>query len=243
MSATGIIPARLDSKRFKGKVLEKIQGKPLIWYVYNQAMRAKMLDKVIIATDSKKIKKAAEGFGAEVVMTSSRAVTGTDRIAEVSQSLNSDLIINIQGDEPLINPKLIDRLIQVLYDDVSLRIATAAYRAKNCCELEHHNVVKVVKNEDDFALYFSRSLIPYPRSDEDFFCFKHLGIYAYRRLFLLTFATLAPSQLEKIEGLEQLRVLEYGYRIKVIESEYDSIGVDTPEDMEKVKRIMEAKVA
>jgi 3-deoxy-manno-octulosonate cytidylyltransferase (CMP-KDO synthetase) len=239
MSTCGIIPARFDSQRFKGKVLEKIKGKSMLWHVYNRAQQAHLLDKVIIATDNKKIQKEAENFGAEVVMTSAEAVTGTDRIAEVAQSLTDDIIINIQGDEPLIDPHLIDKLVQALYDDESLKIATAIYKCKHNPDLESPDVVKAIKDGDDYALYFSRSLIPYPRSKNEINYYKHLGIYAYRRIFLLTFATLAPSDLERAEGLEQLRMLEYGYRIKLIEAENDSIGVDTPEELEKVKQIME----
>jgi 3-deoxy-manno-octulosonate cytidylyltransferase (CMP-KDO synthetase) len=239
MTACGIIPARFDSQRFKGKVLEKIKGKSMLWHVYNRAKEAQLLDDVIIATDNKKIRKEAEDFGAEVVMTSPEAVTGTDRIAEVAQSLSHDIIINIQGDEPLIDPKLIDKLVGVISDDDSLKIVTAVYKCSKDTCLESQDVVKVVKDEDDYALYFSRSLIPYPRSTGDVNFYKHLGIYAYRRMFLLTFATLAPSELEIVEGLEQLRMLEYGYKIKIIEAENDSIGVDTPEELEKVKKIME----
>ncbi len=239
MTACGIIPARFDSQRFKGKILEKIKGKSMLWHVYNRAKEAQFLDSVIIATDSKKIQKEAENFGAEVMMTSAEALSGTDRIAEAAQSLSDEVIVNIQGDEPLIDPKLIDKLVQTLYDDESLKIVTAVYKCKKAIELESQDVVKVVKDEDDYALYFSRSLIPYPRFADDVNFYKHLGIYAYRRMFLLTFATLAPSELERIEGLEQLRMLEYGYKIKVVEAESDSIGVDTPEELEKVKRIME----
>jgi 3-deoxy-manno-octulosonate cytidylyltransferase (CMP-KDO synthetase) len=239
MTACGIIPARFDSQRFKGKVLEKIKGKSMLWHVYNRAKEAQLLDDVIIATDNKKIRKEAEDFGAEVVMTSPEAVTGTDRIAEVAQSLSHDIIINIQGDEPLIDPKLIDKLVGVISDDDSLKIVTAVYKCSKDTCLESQDVVKVVKDEDDYALYFSRSLIPYPRSTGEVNFYKHLGIYAYRRMFLLTFATLAPSELEIVEGLEQLRMLEYGYKIKIIEAENDSIGVDTPEELEKVKKIME----
>ncbi len=239
MTACGIIPARFESQRLKGKVLEKIKGKSMLWHVYNRAKEAQLLDDVIIATDSKKIQKEAENFGAEVVMTSSEAVTGTDRIAEVAQSLSHDIIINIQGDEPLIDPKLIDKLVQELYDDESLKIVTAVFKCHKDASLESQDVVKVVKDEDDYALYFSRSLIPYPRSSDEVNYYKHLGIYAYRRMFLLTFATLAPSELEITEGLEQLRMMEYGYKIKIVEADNDSIGVDTPEELEKVKKIME----
>jgi 3-deoxy-manno-octulosonate cytidylyltransferase (CMP-KDO synthetase) len=243
MTACGIIPARFDSQRFKGKVLEKIKGKSMLWHVYNRVKQAQFLDKVIIATDDKKIKKEAASFGAEVVMTSPDAVTGTDRIAEVAQQLSDEVIVNVQGDEPLIDIKIIDKLVQTLYDDDSLKIATAAYKCDKTCDLESENVVKLVKDYDDNALYFSRSVIPYARSKSKIDYFKHLGIYAYRRMFLLTFTTLVPSELEKAEGLEQLRALEYGYRIRVIEAENDSIGVDTPEELEKVRKIMEKQSA
>jgi len=239
MKAAGIIPARYNSSRFKGKVLEKIKGKPLLWYVFQRANEAKLLDEIIIATDDKRIRRVAEGFGAKVEMTNSDLATGTDRIAQVAEGLHSDVIVNIQGDEPLIHPPLIDELIQKLYDDPSLNIVTAVYRTNKKSALDNPNVVKVVKSKDDFAFYFSRSLIPYPRNQENLYFLKHLGIYAYRRGFLLSYNTLPPSDLEEIEGLEQLRILEYGYKIKVVESEVDSIGVDTPEDLEVVKQIME----
>ncbi len=243
MKATGIIPARYDSSRFEGKVLEDLQGKPLIWHVYNRAKQSKLLDEVIIATDNKKIKKVAEGFGADVVMTDSNVATGTDRIAQVAESIHSDIIVNIQGDEPLIHPPLIDELIQKLYDDFSLNIITAVYKTDKLDEINNPNVVKVVKSRDDFALYFSRSLIPYPKNKGNVYFYKHLGIYAYRRGFLLSFSTLPLADLEEIEGLEQLRILEYGYKIKLVESKTDSVGVDTPSDLEKVKKIMEEESA
>lgn len=239
MTATGIIPARFDSKRFKGKVLEVLQGKPLIWHVYNKATQSKLLDKVIIATDNEKVKRVAEDFGAEVFMTTSDVNSGTDRVAQVAESLSSEVIVNIQADEPLIPPSLIDLLVQTLNSDTGLNIVTAAYRMSNVDLLKDPNVVKVVMDRNNFALYFSRSLIPYPRDKENFYTHKHLGIYAYRREFLLNFTTWQPGELELIEALEQLRILGYGYKIKVIESDYDSIGVDIPEDLEKVRRIME----
>jgi 3-deoxy-manno-octulosonate cytidylyltransferase (CMP-KDO synthetase) len=243
MKATGIIPARFDSIRLKGKILAQIKGKPIIRYVYERAKKAKLLDEVIIATDDKRIKKAAEKFGAKVEMTPPDVSTGTDRIARVAECLHSDIIVNIQGDEPLIHPPLIDSLVQTMCDDFSINIATGIYRTNNKIELNDPNIVKVVKDRDNHALYFSRSLIPYPKNKENAFFYKHLGIYAYRRGFLLTFATLPPADLEETEGLEQLRILDYGYKIKLIESEIDSIGIDTQEDLDKVTKLMENKHA
>ena len=244
MKAIGVIPARYGSTRFPGKPLAGILGKPMIQHVWERASQAKTLEKVIIATDDERILKKAREFGAEAVLTSPALSSGTERVAEAAKDLDVDIVANIQGDEPLIEPQAIDEAIKSPVDNPKIPVATLAYKITKKEEIENSNVVKVVFDKDNFALYFSRSLIPYsklqvPRSRIT--AYKHLGLYIYRKNFLLEFAQMKPTPLEKIEGLEQLRVLENGYRIKVVETECDSIGVDTPEDLEKVKAMIKGE--
>ncbi len=241
MKAIGVIPARYGSKRFPGKPLADISGKPMIQHVWEKASQAKTLEKVIIATDDERILKKAREFGAEAVLTSPSLSSGTERVAEAAKDLDVDIVANIQGDEPLIEPQAIDEAIKSLVDNPKIPMATLAYKIAKKEEIEDPNVVKVVFDKDNFALYFSRSLIPYSKLQDPrsrITAYKHLGLYSYRKNFLLEFAQMKPTPLEKIEGLEQLRVLENGYRIKVVETECDSIGVDTPEDLEKVKAMI-----
>jgi len=233
----GFIPARIDSERLVRKALIEVGGKPLIQWTWERAKRAKQLDEVIIATDSEEIIEAAKKFGAKTVKTSQHN-SGTDRIAEAVRSFAADIVINIQADEPLINPAVIDELTFLMKRDKSLVITTAAVKIDEREKVEEENIVKVVMDSNNFALYFSRSLIPYPRRRG--FFYKHLGIYAYRRNFLLSFAAMPPSYLEKTEGLEQLRALEAGYKIKVVVTPYDSVGVDTKQDLEKFKALVES---
>jgi len=243
MKVIGIIPARYDSKRFPGKVLADILGRPLIQRVYEQARKAELLDEILVATDNEEIFKVVENFGGKAVMTSSNCKSGTDRLAEVAGSLDADIFINIQGDEPLISPELISRVAQALIEDNAIEIATVARKVTTQEELNNPNVVKVVIDNDGFALYFSRAQIPYVR---DFLeiknlgsvCYKHIGLYGYKRGFLLNFALMKQGPLEKVEDLEQLRALENGYKIKVVITQRDSIGVDTQEDLEKVRKIL-----
>ena len=244
MKVIGIIPARYDSKRFPGKVLADILGKPVIQRVYEQARKAELLDEILVATDNEEIFKAVENFGGKAVMTSSsNCKSGTDRLAEVAGSLDGDIFLNIQGDEPLISPEVISEVAQTLIEDNAIEIATVARKITTQEELNNPNVVKVVIDNDGFALYFSRAQIPYVR---DFLeirnlgsvCYKHIGLYGYKRGFLLNFALMEQGPLEKVEDLEQLRALENGYKIKVVITQRDSIGVDTREDLEKVRKIL-----
>ncbi|MBU4128870.1 3-deoxy-manno-octulosonate cytidylyltransferase [bacterium] len=238
MKAIGVIPARYGSKRFPGKPLADILGKPMIQYVWERVSKTKTLEKVIIATDDERILKKAKEFGAEAVLTSPSSSSGTERVAETVKGLDTDIVANIQGDEPLIEPRAIDEAIKSLIEDPKILVATLAYRITKKEELGDPNVVKVVFDKNNFALYFSRSPIPYSRIQDlgsRIQAYKHLGLYVYRKNFLLKLAQMKPTPLERIEGLEQLRVLENGYRIKVVETECDSIGVDTPEDLERVK--------
>lgn len=244
MRVVGIIPARYGSTRFEGKPLADINGRTMIEWVYNQARKAKILELVVVATDDKRIYKVVKGFGGEVEMTSSSHESGTDRVAEVASLLPMDkdgIVVNIQGDAPFLRPATVDELVKHLLQDPTLPMSTASYPIKDAEDIDNPNVVKVVVDKSGLALYFSRSAIPYIRKGQEAAppnLFKHLGIYAYRRKFLLDFTKLAQSPLELAEELEQLRALENGYRIKVIQSKYDSPEVNTPQDLEKIRKLL-----
>jgi len=242
MKAIGIIPARYHSTRFVGKPLADICGKPMIEHVYNRASRADSLTSVTVATDDERIFRKVEEFGGMAILTSPHHKSGTDRIAEALIKLDvkdTDLIVNIQGDQPLLEPATVDEIIRPFFDDPSLLMATLCCQIETEEEIRNPNVVKVVVDKDGFALYFSRSPIPYVREQDTAPSFyKHIGIYAYRKDFLLRFTQMPQSELEKAEMLEQLRALENGYRIKAVKTIFDSVEVDTQEDLEKVKRII-----
>lgn len=237
-----VIPARYASTRLPGKPLALIAGKPMIQHVYERACRARRPATVLVATDSRLVRDAVAAFGGQAVLTSPDHPTGTDRLAEVAQSRpEADLIINVQGDEPLLDPQVIDDLAGAFDHDPGLNMATLM---TVMAEEEYHNpgAVKVLTDLEGYALYFSRSLIPYPRVRHDGYAvYKHIGIYAYRRDFLLKYAKLPPTPHERAESLEQLRALEHGYRIKVLKTDFTSIGVDTPEDLEQVNRLLQNK--
>lgn len=241
MRSIGVIPARWGSTRFEGKVLAKLKGKYLIQHVWERARKSKALDSILVACDDERIMKAVEEFGGKAVMTSKKHVSGTDRIAEAVGPMAVKVVVNIQADEPLVEPKLIDHLVQTILDDRTCMMATAVKFIEDKDELENPNVVKVVIDQNRNALYFSRSVIPHNRDKkkfDDINYYKHLGIYAYRKEFLLKFKDLPKSHLESIEKLEQLRVLEAGNKIKTIETTIDTIGVDTPEDLARVERLI-----
>lgn len=236
MRVIGVIPARYGSTRFEGKPLADIWGKPMIQYVYERARKAPILDEVIVATDDSRIKEVVENFGGKVAMTSPNHPTGTDRIGEVVKNLEVEIVINIQGDEPFIDPQLINEVGQPLLKDPKIEMATLAYEITKKENQMDANVVKVVTDTQGFALYFSRSLIPYPRKMENFHVYEHIGIYAYRKNFLLKYIQLPSTILEKTESLEQLRALENGYKIKVIVTKkYTGLSIDTKEDLEKAR--------
>jgi len=239
MKVLGVIPARYGSTRFEGKALADILGKPMIQRVYERAINAKTIDELVVATDDQRIFDAVKSFNGKVVMTSQHP-TGTDRIAEVARSSDADIIVNIQGDEPLIEPAMIDEAVQPLLDDNSVDLGTLVHRLHTEEEYRNPNVVKVAVDRSGFAIYFSRSPIPYIKSGslESTVVYRHVGLYVYRTYALLDFAQAPSTPLETSEGLEQLRFLENGYRMKVVETQYESIGVDTPEDLEKVKKMM-----
>jgi 3-deoxy-manno-octulosonate cytidylyltransferase (CMP-KDO synthetase) len=236
-----VIPTRYESKRFPGKALVKMGEKPLIQYVYERAQEVRGARQVLVATDDERIKKAVEEFGGQVVMTSTDHKCGTERVAEAAESLQAEIIINLQGDEPLIEPGSIEQLIAAMADNPKLPMATLKTRIVDEKELRNPNVVKVVTDRDDFALYFSRSVIPHQGKDADRGAFKHIGVYAYRKDFLRQYARLGQTELEKREKLEQLRVLENGFKIMVVQTEHDSIAVNTLKELELVITLMEAE--
>ncbi len=241
MEVIGVIPARYSSTRFEGKVLADILGKPMLQHVWERAKQALTLDDLIIACDNELVAAVAKGFGAKVVLTSKDHICGSDRIIEVVNPLDVKIIINIQGDEPLVHPMMIDSVAQTLMNDKKINMATLMKKIEDPKDILDPNVVKVVVDKFYFAMYFSRSPIPHLAKSSDIkdpVYYKHIGLYGYTKDFLFTFKNLPVSNLERIEKLEQLRVLEEGFRIKVIETKHDTIGVDTPEDLEKLKNYM-----
>ena len=222
----------------------------MIEHVYRRAAAAKSVDAVVVATDDPRIAAVVHGFGGFARLTRSSHRSGTDRLAEVAEDLPCDIVLNVQGDEPLVDPRTLDEMTAPLESDPSLKMTTVRRRITDAEDYENPHVVKVVVDADGNALYFSRSPIPYVRESraasedavyEETPVFKHLGLYAYRRSFLLAFARLQPTPLELAESLEQLRALEHGFRIRTVETEHDSIGVDTPEDLERARRLVAAE--
>ncbi|MBD3275493.1 MAG: 3-deoxy-manno-octulosonate cytidylyltransferase [Candidatus Marinimicrobia bacterium] len=239
MQCIGIIPARYESQRLPGKPLADIAGKPMIQWVYERALQSQYLSEVIIATDDARIYDAVQAFGGRAQMTADTHQSGTDRIAEVAAQSEADIVVNIQGDEPLIEPEVIDASIAPLIEDVSVEMGTIACPLDQD-DLHDPNVVKVVFNRDNRALYFSRAPIPYPQGIESQgaqnIYWQHIGLYVYRREFLLQFTQYQSTTLERVERLEQLRALEHGHQIYVEPTEYQSRSVDTPEDLERVRQ-------
>jgi 3-deoxy-manno-octulosonate cytidylyltransferase (CMP-KDO synthetase) len=270
MTAIVIIPARYESTRFPGKPLYSLRGMPVIQYVYNNSKLSHLANDVIVATDSEKILEKVQTFGGKAVMTDKKHPSGTDRIAEVAKSMDYEIIVNVQADEPLISPEMIDDVITVL-DDKRASIGTLAKKIEDLSEITDPNVVKVVFDKEGFALYFSRSPIPFHRDEWQlmskeqrakstpsltlpprgrgqgwggdselltFHCYKHVGIYSYRRDVLLALSRMEQTELEKIEKLEQLRALENGMKIKIKETFFETYGVDTPEDIERIEKCL-----
>lgn len=240
-NALGVIPARYASERFPGKPLADILGKPMIQWVYERAQQANQLSKVVVATDDERIYQAVKDFNGEVTMTSANIKNGTERVAQVADKYSYPIIVNIQGDEPLIDPNAIDEAINLLADDDTVVVGTLVKKIEHLTELKNENLPKVVIDKNNYALYFSRSIIPFCRDHYNIKewlqynkYFRHIGLYAYRKEFLKKYIQLPESTLEKIEKLEQLRILEHGYRIKVAEVNYAPLGVDTPEDLQSL---------
>lgn len=236
--AAGIIPARYGATRFPGKPLAKIAGKHLVQWVYERAQKATLLEQIIIATDDERIYSTCRDFGAEVRMTSPDHQSGTERVIEVAEGLESPIIINIQGDEPLLQGKMIDDLVHALQDP-SISMATLTTKVTDLDRINDPDIVKVVADKNGDALYFSRSPIPHGPSDH---FLQHIGIYGYQKGFLLKFQALPASRLEETEGLEQLRVLENGYRIKIVSTPFPTLSVDNPRDIMAVEnQILQGK--
>jgi 3-deoxy-manno-octulosonate cytidylyltransferase (CMP-KDO synthetase) len=242
LKTAAVIPARYASSRFPGKALAKIMGQPMIIRVLKAVEKSKLIDEVYVATDDLRIKNAVEKAGGRAIMTSAQHKSGTDRIAEAAQEIEADLIVNIQGDEPLIKAESIEQALKPFAEEPELKMSTLK-RKISAAEAENPDLVKVITDKDDYAIYFSRSKIPYYRDagGEGQNYFQHIGLYVYRRDFLLKFAEMDRTSLEKAESLEQLRALENGYKIKVLETEAKLIGVDRREDIELVEKEIKAR--
>ena len=241
MKTVVVIPARLKSSRLPNKVLLDIGGKPLIQRVWERVKTAKKVDDIYIATDNQEIADSVKSFGGKYILTSEKHQSGTDRIAEAVKNIDVDLIINVQGDEPLIDPSLIDSFVELFKDDYEVYFASAMHQIGSLEDLDNPNIVKVIRDLKDNAIYFSRSRIPFSRdgeiSTENYF--QHIGVYAYKKAFLLEYSKLPQTFMERTEKLEQLRAIENGFKIRMVETDYRSVGVDTLEDLEKVRKIIE----
>ena len=232
-----VIPARYGSTRLPGKVVLDVAGKPLVQHVYERVCRAGTVTACVVATDDTRVLDALAPFGTETVMTSPNHRNGTDRIAEVAQSRTEPIVVNVQGDEPLIDPRVIDQAVYAIREDSSVMMSTLSCPI-DPRDVDDPNIVKVVTDQIGRALYFSRAPIPVDRDGTGEAVYrKHVGLYVYRRDFLLDYTSWPATPLEKTERLEQLRVLEHGYSIMVVETEYDSISVDSPSDLDRVRRI------
>jgi 3-deoxy-manno-octulosonate cytidylyltransferase (CMP-KDO synthetase) len=248
MHIIGVIPSRYGSARLPSKPLVDLLGKPMVQRVYEQAQQSRLLHEVVVATDDDRIAGAVKAFGGQVVMTSAEIRSGSDRMAAVAEQLRGDIFVNVQGDEPLMNPTMIDQGVQALLDDPQAQIATLAKKIESAEELANPDVVKVVFDGNSYALYFSRSPIPHVRANNDtrtwpgrHTFYKHIGLYVFRRESLLKFSKIPESSLEKAEKLEQLRALEAGMKIKVGLTEFDSVSVDTQADVDRVVQMLKKK--
>jgi 3-deoxy-manno-octulosonate cytidylyltransferase (CMP-KDO synthetase) len=236
-----VIPARYLSSRFPGKPLAPIAGKPMIQHVVERVRRATLVSRVVVATEDARIKSAVEAFGGEAVMTRSDHRTGTDRIAEVATHRSAEIYVNVQADEPLIDPGTVDALVAAMTEEDSVQLATPCTAIAQPADIMDPNIVKVVRDFESNALYFSRAPVPWVRDTAGTVTarhWKHLGLYGFRRAALLEFPTLPPGELEHLEQLEQLRWLENGFRIRVVETDYDAVSVDVPADVERVERLL-----
>jgi len=249
-----VIPARYGSERLRAKVLAELAGKPMVQWVWERAMQAKKADEVVVATDDERVASVVRSFGGKVAMTAVTHQSGTERVAEVAGKLEFEIVVNLQGDEPLFSPLAIDQLVNALREQDSAQMASLRVKIRNYDDYVNPNMVKVVVDDQDFALYFSRSPLPFYRGREKELAqwkrtgqlpeelsprpCKHLGIYGFRSEFLSAFARLPISGLEQAERLEQLRALAWGFKIKVPETEFDSVSVDVKEDLERVAAII-----
>ncbi len=245
MKVVCVIPSRYESSRFPGKPLADLCGKPMIQHVYERVLKAQIVSYAAVATDDERIFYAVENFGGHAIMTSTEHLSGTDRIAEAVSVLDledSDIVVNIQGDQPLFEPVQIEEVVRPLMEDPTVPMSTLIYKIVRDEEITHPNAVKTVFDHNHFAVYFSRATIPFVRDKgQEASYYKHHGIYAYRKDFLHTFTRLPAGILEKLEALEQLRAIEHGYRIKVVETLYDSVEVDTPRELDRVRSLLKKK--
>jgi 3-deoxy-manno-octulosonate cytidylyltransferase (CMP-KDO synthetase) len=241
MKVIGVIPARYASSRLDGKPLATIGGWPMIEHVWRRASRSKLLSDLVVATDDERIFRAVESFGGRAAMTSPEHPSGTDRVAEVAALSDADVVVNIQGDEPFLSPLVLDQLVAPFGADGFIEMTTLARRIEDAEALDDPNVVKVVFDRRGDALYFSRSLVPYPRRPEEHAAYEHIGLYGFRRSFLLEYARMAPTPLERAEALEQLRALENGRKIRVVVTgDHLGLSVDTPEDLRRAEEFFRA---
>ena len=233
-----IIPARYHSTRFEGKPLAKICGQPMIYHVYQSTRLCKILDDVVVATDDQRIFDAVKAFGGNVVMTSNRHPTGTDRVAEAARLLKADIVVNVQGDEPLIKPELIAMSVNPLLEDPNILVTNLISKLSKPADSNDATVVKAALDTKEFLMFLTRAAIPYPRFKEGHMVYKQIGVYAFRLPFLQLFVDMPQTPLELIEGIEFLRILENGYKIKAVVVNYDTVSVDTPSDLKEVESIM-----
>ena len=243
MKIIAVIPARYQASRFPGKLIQKLGDNSVIATTYQNVVETRLFDDVFVATDSEIIFEEIQKIGGKAMMTGEHE-TGSDRIAEAIQNIDCDIIVNVQGDEPFLKANPLKQLISVFYNDANEEISLASLKIKlkNQEEIQSPNNVKVITDKDDFALYFSRSVVPYPRETSvETIYFKHIGVYAFRKQALLNFAKLPMRPLEIAEKIECLRYLEYGMKIKMIETDFVGVGIDVPEDLEKARRIIEEK--
>jgi 3-deoxy-manno-octulosonate cytidylyltransferase (CMP-KDO synthetase) len=240
LSIVAVIPARYASTRLPGKPLADLDGRPMIEHVYRRVSASKIISQVIVATDDLRIATRVHDFGGKVKLTKATHQTGTDRLAEVAASLDCDVVVNVQGDEPLIDPRALDELVAPLIADRTVQMTTLFRRIHDGAELTNPNVTKVVVDRGGFAMYFSRAAIPHVRDPRGGWppMYRHIGVYGYRRKTLLVLASLEPTPLERAESLEQLRALEHGIRIKAVETRHESFEVNTKEDLEQVRRLL-----
>jgi 3-deoxy-manno-octulosonate cytidylyltransferase (CMP-KDO synthetase) len=239
-----VIPARHASSRFPGKPLATIAGRPMIQHVVERVRRAQLVPRVVVATDEQDIKSAVEAFGGEALLTRHDHRSGTDRVAEVAAHLAAEIYLNVQGDEPLLEPGAVDALVSAMLEDRAIQLATACAEISQTNDIMDPNVVKVVRDFESNALYFSRAPIPWVRESGAGVAarhWKHLGLYAFRRDALIEYPTLPPGDLERIEQLEQLRWLENGFRMVVVETDYDAVSVDVPADIARVETLLAAR--
>ena len=242
MKIIGIIPARYQSSRFEGKPLADILGKPMIWWVYQQAIKAESLDEVFVATDDKRIEQACIENNINVIMTSSEHKTGTDRIGEVARKIKADLYVNIQGDEPMIEPQTISKAIEPFFTDENLQISNLMTKITDPVDVVNFTVPKVITNKDNIGIYLTRSTTPYPKGSIDYCYYKQVCVYGFTPDALEFFCNSPRGKIEQIEDIEILRFIEAGYRVQFVEVVSDTVAVDTKKDLEKVRVLMQEKI-